>query len=324
MIESLAIRNFKSIKDLKIDCSKVNVFIGEPNTGKSNILEALGLLSWAGHTSFDNRIYDFIRYKIISNLFYDDLVENGIEIRYHNESGDAGIKLNYKDGEYHLRSIENKRNIASFMLNGQYHVNHHSPENRHIKFYRYKNELSERVEVSDYLLPPEGKNIFSILFSRKDMRNLIGQIFEKYGLKLVLKPQERIFEYQKSVDDIVISYPYELLSETLKRIIFYMLAIESNKDSTLVFEEPEAHAFPFYTKYLGERITLDTSNQYFIATHNPYLLRAIVEKSKTDDVRVFVTYYEDYRTRVKPLDDNGISEIMEFDPFLNIDHLIGR
>jgi recombinational DNA repair ATPase RecF len=37
------IKNFKSIKDLHLDCKRVNVFIGKPNVGKSNILEGLGL-----------------------------------------------------------------------------------------------------------------------------------------------------------------------------------------------------------------------------------------------------------------------------------------
>ena len=42
MIKKLEIENFKSIKHLSLDCKRVNVFIGEPNAGKSNILEALG------------------------------------------------------------------------------------------------------------------------------------------------------------------------------------------------------------------------------------------------------------------------------------------
>ena len=45
MIKNLEIKNFKSIKHLKLDCKRINLFIGEPNTGKSNILETLGILS---------------------------------------------------------------------------------------------------------------------------------------------------------------------------------------------------------------------------------------------------------------------------------------
>ena len=43
MIRHLEIENYKSIKHLTLNCNKVNVIIGEPNVGKSNILEALDL-----------------------------------------------------------------------------------------------------------------------------------------------------------------------------------------------------------------------------------------------------------------------------------------
>ncbi len=46
MINKLEIKNFKSIKHLELDCKRVNIFIGKPNVGKSNILEALGIFSW--------------------------------------------------------------------------------------------------------------------------------------------------------------------------------------------------------------------------------------------------------------------------------------
>ena len=87
-------------------------------------------------------------------------------------------------------------------------------------------------------------------------------------------------------------------------MISYTIAIESNQNSTLVFEEPESQAFPYYTKYLGERIGCDKSNQYFIATHNPYLISAILEKTPKIDANVFVTYYRDYETKVVPLKIN--------------------
>ena len=38
MIKNLTIQNFKSIKDLQLDCKRINLFIGEPNSGKSNLL----------------------------------------------------------------------------------------------------------------------------------------------------------------------------------------------------------------------------------------------------------------------------------------------
>jgi len=85
MITKLSIRNFKSIKELDIDCARVNLFIGEPNTGKSNILEALGLLSWCGSRSKDILLSDFVRFEYISNLFYDDLTDQIVKVSIASE-----------------------------------------------------------------------------------------------------------------------------------------------------------------------------------------------------------------------------------------------
>ncbi|MEJ7661732.1 MAG: AAA family ATPase [Hymenobacter sp.] len=43
-ISTLRIQNFKSIKDVEMKPRRVNIIIGEPNVGKSNILEAMSLL----------------------------------------------------------------------------------------------------------------------------------------------------------------------------------------------------------------------------------------------------------------------------------------
>ncbi len=126
----------------------------------------------------------------------------------------------------------------------------------------------------------------------------------------------------KQQGDFIVTYPYYLASDTLQRIIFYTLAIDSNKESILVFEEPESHTFPYYTKFLGGKIAQDETNQYFIATHNPYLLLAILEKANKNSVNVFVTYVKDYQTKVKCLTESQISELMNYDPFFNLSEFI--
>ena len=87
-------------------------------------------------------------------------------------------------------------------------------------------------------------------------------------------------------------------------MVFYMAAIESNRNATLVFEEPEAHAFPYYIKHLAECIALDENkNQYFIATHNPYLLTAIWEKSQRMTDRCFCDLLPRLRNQSEGADD---------------------
>jgi len=327
MIKKLAIKNFKSIKDVELDCERINLLIGEPNTGKSNLLEALGVLSWLGYGSSGLGLKDSVRYQTMSNFFYDGNLDEPVRIEITNQHK-IEINIKFKDDFFQLIQVESvqqarkEKTLCSF---NYFKENSYPEQNtalQFIKFYRFKSQEEFKDFHSSFLLPPHGSNLFSVVMAHPNLRKIMSSFFKNFGFNVVLKPQEKRFEIQKQVEDIVISYPYSLASDTLQRIIFHVIAIESNKNSTLVFEEPEAHAFPYYTKYLGERIAFDKTNQYFIATHNPYLLRAIIEKAPTEDVRVFVCYFEDYETKVKPLKRNQLSDLIEHDPFFNLNYFL--
>lgn len=55
MLENLSIRTFKSLADVTIDLGSVNVFIGANGSGKSNLLEAIGVLSAASDGKVDDQ-----------------------------------------------------------------------------------------------------------------------------------------------------------------------------------------------------------------------------------------------------------------------------
>jgi len=336
VIKKLSVKNFKSIKELEIDCRKINLFIGEPNTGKSNILEALGLLSWCGHY-LDQRspLKEYVRFEYMQDLFYDNSTEEPIEIKV----GDIGIgvAVKFEDDSFNLHFEGELAELAGFSLMKynrlDYSGNHSGrsiqepiSELAFIKSYRFKEKQDKFTEGgSTFLMPPRGANMFAVVMGNKRFREIMAQYFRDFGYRLVLKTRDKTFEIQKQTDDvedIVFSYPYISTSDTLQRMIFHTIAMESNKNCTLVFEEPESHAFPYYAKFLGEKIALDESNQYFIITHNPYLLLSILEKAPKDDVNVFVTYSRDYQTKVKCLSDEEISELMTYEPFFNLDSFI--
>lgn len=112
------------------------------------------------------------------------------------------------------------------------------------------------------------------------------------------------------------------MPETLQRIIFYLTILHSNKNSVIAFEEPEAHVFPYYVKFLAERITFDDKdNQFFISTHNPYFAISIIEKTMSNDINVFLTYLENYQTKVKALTQKQIEELLDLGAglFFNIE-----
>jgi len=321
MITKLSVSNFKSVRQLNIECKKVNLFIGEPNTGKSNILEALALMSWCGRP--DQNLGDYVRFQTTQNLFYDQLLDHEIQVSLSLSSGkpDAGLYVRFVNDRFELRSQPKSTAYANIDYQGRFSGSKH-PQTGDIKFFRFKNLRKYTDATPGGLKPSDGANLFSVVFGSESLRETMKEFFRKYELRLVMKPQEKLFELQKQTDDLVFSFPYALSSDTLRRIIFYTVAIASNKDSILVFEEPESNAFPYYTKYLGERIALDQTNQFFIATHNPYLLSAVIEKARKEDVRVFITYFKDFQTRVKPLTPDQVAELMEADPFFNIDRFI--
>ena len=55
MLKSLSVRTFKSLADVTVELGLVNVFIGANGSGKSNLLEALGVLSAAADGKVDDQ-----------------------------------------------------------------------------------------------------------------------------------------------------------------------------------------------------------------------------------------------------------------------------
>ena len=79
-IKFLRIQNFKSIKDVTLHPRRVNLIIGEPNVGKSNLLEAMTLLGGITYEQTEKFMGSFIRYDEPRQLFYDNLVANTIKV----------------------------------------------------------------------------------------------------------------------------------------------------------------------------------------------------------------------------------------------------
>ncbi|MFH0930959.1 MAG: AAA family ATPase [Candidatus Zixiibacteriota bacterium] len=320
MIKLLNIQNFKSIKHLHLNCKKINVFIGKPNTGKSNILESIGLFSLPyGHL----KDKDFVRFENMSNMFYDNEVSEMIKII----ADDKHCEVKFQNGMFEVTIVDKERKI--FYLRADYkgdELDISKLDELPVKFYRFAviNDFTRMDSVS--LSPPKGENLLFILQTNKAFKNLVKDIFSEYSLRIGFRPQERKLEAVKQIEDVIISHPYSLVSDTLQRVVFHLAAIETNKDSIIIFEEPEAHAFPYYTKFLAERIALDKTNQYFISTHNPYFLLSVLEKTPKDDIGIFITYFEDYQTKVRTLNEEEMTEVLDLDTdiFFNLDLFTGK
>ncbi len=361
-LKELEIKNFKSIKHLKTDCKRVNVFIGKPNVGKSNILEALGLFD-LGYSRNEKKILsEFIRYEEISNLFYDDDLINTIEVttdkvravmRYHtnniNQADliigngtwiDPLMKITQSTADIYrdFETIE-KNTLNKPGYNKRYYIAMRPDGsasrdiqdlamscNIPIRKYCFKELSNISNKFPDYLLPPYGDNLFTIVDHNKDLRKEIVEVFDEYKLQFTSYKKESKFEIQKNIDGYITKYNYSSMADTFQRLIFYFAVIDSNKDSVLILEEPEVHSFPPYTKELSDRIIESTDNQFFITTHSPYLLQNLISKLDDSELNLFITYYENYQTKIKKLTSEELRQASEFDVdlFYNLNQFVAN
>lgn len=322
MISRVTIANYKSVEQADFEARRVNVFIGEPNSGKSNLLEAIGVLS----PGILEQLRELCRIQQPADLFFDRELDREINVVL-GEIGGWNLVLNRNDGL--IRGlIKPPMGNGGFTLdpNGLFSGANPIKESA-IRFYQYRSltkgqsDKSHYPYLANYLRPPFGANLPNLLYTNKALRESVSAFFKSKDFRLELRPQDNEILMSKEVDDVLYSFPFESISETMRRIVFYKAALESNKDAVLVLDEPEANTFPFYTKYLAERIALDTSNQFFLSTHNPYVLMSIIEKTPQTELAVYATRMRNYRTEVHLLTPENCAEALELgmDLFLNLE-----
>lgn len=335
LIQNLHIQNFKSVRDLSLDCDRINIFIGKPNAGKSNILEAISLLG-AGYS--EGRFMEgFIRYKTVVQLFSNfnfhvpiEIVADEIVAKVTSSSKQGGafnLSIQPTNLDLWQRRKNRKFNVPftgglfNFPLNGTLDRDwSHSVSS--VKKYDFQT-LGDYQEKGLFLHPPYGDNFYLIVRSNADLREEIQQFLQPNGLELLLDEESQRIVVVKKDNGSLLSFPLHLVPDTFQRYIFHLAAIMSNRDSVLLFEEPESHSYAPYIYQLAQHILDDEGgNQYFITTHNPYFLLPIMQEGK--DVAVFATWFKDYQTHARRLSETEIREVLDYgvDVFLNFDHFI--
>lgn len=335
-IDQIDIRNFKSIREMTVSGFKrINLFIGRPNVGKSNILEALSLFSlpyiWEG----SKKLTDIVRLQSLLEAFYEGSYERGIylgigsvarilncNIGFDRISGGLEVwleedisqmitsKLTDKNAYYDVDTdavLIGCRNEEGYVSN--------------LRPYSFKSNVGYSSKKSFFLQPPFGTNLLYVLELHPDLRQTYAQWFRQYGLRLVLDTASQSLKVQKEKgEDEVFQLPYSSVADTLQRIIFYKTAVASNENSVLLFEEPEAHAYPPYISEFTREVVKSTTNQFFIVTHSPLIVEQFLTDA-IDDLGIFMVDFKDGQTVVKGLTTDEIREVYRYgmDLFFNGD-----
>ena len=85
MLQKLKILGFKSVKAATLDFGRVNIFIGANGSGKSNLLEAIGLASaclgrGTGDSEFASKGMRITRTELIKSSFKNEKPAKTLEL----------------------------------------------------------------------------------------------------------------------------------------------------------------------------------------------------------------------------------------------------
>ncbi len=78
--------------------------------------------------------------------------------------------------------------------------------------------------------------------------------------------------------------------------------------------------FPPYMRKFTTDVVFDKTNQFFIATHSPYILKVSMADAQ-DDLAIYLVSYEDGETKVKLMEEEDIQEVRTYgvDLFYNLE-----
>ncbi len=331
ILSHIEIKNFKSIKDLKIDnLSAINLFIGRPNVGKSNILEALSIFCLPYlKLNTNQKLANLIRADFINELFHDGDTEKSISItsnlsRFYFSMETNEVKTNSSPLgiSEHMTGFGIKDVNLSIGLSDNMHITVEGSEIEKNPFKSYLFNPTGKLKKTNvpFLLPPFGKNLLSIIERNPTLKKDLINLFKEYNLDLVFdraSQELKIMKEQKGKEIFLI--PYSSIADTLQRVIFYKTAIASNNSSILIFEEPEANAFPPYISHITHEIIDSSSNQFILSTHSPYVINDFLEHAR-EELSIYLTDYKNGETIVKRLSKKELDEIYQYGVDLLFNH----
>lgn len=333
-IQNIEISNFKSIKDLKIDgCKKINIFAGKPNAGKSNILEAISMLR------LDNIEDDFREYLRFNQ--YEDLTHFGNTDENIKIITNIGIidfdafelfGVSYKIGNniinYEIKVNPNKFTNDILGENKSYPKDY-KPFDYNIFFYKYKKYFYNKYFYNKKL-NVFGGNLGEIIYKESSLnqKKLLDTISNLIPRNFKVRIDSTNFEMSitKEMNPFVeYSLPYSMIADTLQRLIFYKVAIMSNEDSVLLFEEPEAHCFePYILEFTNEIKYNENNNQFFIVTHSDFIIQEFLrDEESRKDTQIYLVNNVEGQTEVKKLDADKNEDVYDYNMnvFFNFDTL---
>ena len=363
MIDTIHIIALKSIKDLTVKCSKLNLFVGTNSSGKSTLLQGLLLVAQQKLNGKYISIGDFreVRnYYMPNSSIRIEIKENGknnpawiefIEDK-ENETYNVQTSLDEIPAEDILIFDDIDDSEQSDLISDEFGFHYLSCHRIGVTDIYAKNMLNESDFGIDgeyamaYLLKNESKNVENeLVVEGADVTNsLLEQV--NYWLNYIVGTTLAINDIKKT-NYLQVKYnnnPANASSEALycRPInvgsgISYLISIiisclGSEEDSIIVIENPEIHLHPKAQSRLCDFIYFvsKAGRQLFVETHSDHIfngLRVDIKKKKIqqEDISVnFLAMNEHCETQCNPIIFKEYGKIVGTNDEMDIDDLFDQ
>lgn len=305
IFKNLEINNFRGFDHLKVeDFSKVNLFLGGNNVGKTSVLEAIFLLTGMSNPAMPPRV------NAIRNL--KDKKPDDLKFLFHNMNLDVSpvVKMAVSSGgsrEMTLEPLYKKEDDLSLSstrvttsLLGAKSI-FKMTEAGHTKEYSTSiHWIGDEVKQSSASSYQESVKARFIKSYKKDVEslkelygNLVKRKKESFVLDNLKKFDQRILSMQALPDGIYFDMegvdellPLEMLGDGLKRFLLILCSIAVDTSNVILIDELENgihySALPLLWRNVL-RLAEENNTQIFISTHSYDTLKSLCEVLDTQN-----------------------------------------
>ncbi|MDM1501907.1 AAA family ATPase [Myroides marinus] len=319
MLDKVAIKGYKSIKELSMDIAPINILIGANGSGKSNFLSFFNFLkeiykqNLQQYVALNGGADRFLHKgnKVTSEIAAEVYLEDNNYSFLLKEGESAFVFLN--EGIGYLESIFN---IASYGIESNLKFNT-KPRAQYIRDYldsiikyhfhdtgkQSPFHLASNINSDHFLLYEDGRNLAAFLYGIKEeypkQYNLIVRTIQSvapYFSDFYLQPNEngnvQLFWTSKYSSTIYSSR--DLSDGTIRFIALTLLFMQPKLPSTIIIDEPELGLHPFAISKLsgmiksvskkGTKVILATQSTDLISYFEP---EDIITVDQVDGESVF-------------------------------------
>ena len=329
MIQKITINNFKSLKDISVEMSNLNLFTGMNGMGKSSFIQVLLLLRQSFLHKTENKLFlnrnlieigsvkdalcesrdvDEMKFMIDKNaeleFFYnkktDDFFSYKGEIWYETSNLFQPDKFQYLNAE---RIGPRRYNETDFSAINNNQLGKHGEYAIHYLFENQNNDISIKELAKQIINPNQDIENIKIDYT------LISQLeawLSEISPDIVAKPEwykelnlvSSFFAFKQKDKPDTNSFRATNIGFGVSYVLPVVLSILiAKKDDIVIIENPEAHLHPKGQTVLGELMSIAAQNgvQLFIETHSDHIfdgIRIATKEGKIEPEKSNILFFD--------------------------------